>query len=108
MAGKKRKVHWSVKRQQKKNKQEEAGDADNSASNAAKSAEKERVDRRAGFPETIHPGSYAYQRQQQKLANGSNATAGEDAKEAENASFTKRRYGIWVAFSGKDYSGMQL
>uniref|UniRef100_K3WAT4 tRNA pseudouridine synthase n=1 Tax=Globisporangium ultimum (strain ATCC 200006 / CBS 805.95 / DAOM BR144) TaxID=431595 RepID=K3WAT4_GLOUD len=96
MAGK-RKTHWAVRR---KNKQAR-GDDDRRES----FRKNEHVDRREGFPEEIHPGSYAALRKVALDANAS--TAGGDAEDA-SAKETKRRYGIWLAFCGKNYSGMQM
>jgi hypothetical protein len=96
MAGQ-RKSHWAVRR---KNKQAR-GDDDRRES----FRKNEHVDRREGFPEEIHPGSYAALRKVALDANAS--TAGGDAEDA-SAKETKRRYGIWLAFCGKNYSGMQM
>ncbi|KAJ0410833.1 hypothetical protein ATCC90586_010156 [Pythium insidiosum] len=93
MGGNKRKTHWAVRR---KNRKARAGDE------GAVAVRQERVDRRAGFPEEIHPGSYAAQRKR----------AGDDAQQQEQQEQAplapKRRYGMWVAFCGKNYSGMQM
>ncbi|RLN43639.1 hypothetical protein BBJ28_00008808 [Nothophytophthora sp. Chile5] len=89
MAGK-RKTHWAVRRKTKQARREQ-GDGQEQEQHD------HRVDRRAGVSEAVHPGSYAAQRQ--PTAAGADAAA---------ALPTKRRYGIWLAFCGKDYSGMQM
>lgn len=107
MAGKRKPTHWAVRR---KNKQARAGEDD--ASGESKKARKnEGVDRRAGFSDTIHPGSYAAQRKAALAATDasidSTAAAASDAVKDEEKP-PKRRYGIWLAFCGKNYSGMQM
>lgn len=103
----KRKTHWAVRR---KNKQartaEDGGDDGHGDAGERKS---ERVDRRAGFSEAIHPGSYAAVRKAELAAKGeAAATAAAPAGDAAEDKVIKRRYGIWLAFCGKNYSGMQM
>ncbi|KAG7394784.1 hypothetical protein PHYBOEH_004662 [Phytophthora boehmeriae] len=93
MAGKRKKSHWAVKRKNKQARREGQQDGD---------AQKPKQDRRADRSETVHPGSYAAQRQ-----HSTDSTASAAASEAA-AQPIKRRYGIWVAFCGKNYSGMQM
>ncbi|TMW60008.1 hypothetical protein Poli38472_000050 [Pythium oligandrum] len=90
----KRKTHWAVRRKNKQARVDAAG-------GKLDKSDAERPDRRAGFPEEIHPGSYAALRAKDASA---------EAKTDENASALapKRRYGMWVAFCGKQYSGMQM
>lgn len=97
MAGKRKVTHWAVRR---KNKQARAaaGDGDGERETQEQSSNAPRPDRRDGFPETIHAGSYASARaRMQPLPEPVPASP-----------FTKRRYGIWLAFCGKNYSGMQM
>lgn len=96
MAGKRKQTHWAVRRKDKKARGDGGEDR--------RQAQEERVDRRAGFPEAIHPGSYAALRPPV-------ATSGDDEAQAKDSSAslpTKRRFGIWLAFCGKKYSGMQM
>ncbi|GMF16291.1 unnamed protein product [Phytophthora lilii] len=86
MAGKRKKTHWAVRRKNKQARREDGEPRD---------AEPQ-SDRRADRSDAIHPGSYAAQRPR----------AGESAEAATLP--TKRRYGLWVAFCGKNYSGMQM
>lgn len=92
MAGKRKQTHWAVRRKDKKARGDGGED---------RHQEKERVDRRAGFPEAIHPGSYAALRP--PVAGGD-----AEAKDNNDSLPPKRRFGIWLAFCGKKYSGMQM
>lgn len=96
MAGKRKAAHWSVRR---KNKQARAGSDE---------PKPEPIDRRAGFSDSIHPGSYAAQRKAALAAAGDDAKASTAADEDDAKAAPKRRYGIWLAFCGKNYSGMQM
>ncbi|KAG6610796.1 tRNA pseudouridine(38-40) synthase [Phytophthora cinnamomi] len=87
MAGKRKKTHWAVRRKNKQARREGRPDE----------PEDTRVDRRADRSEAVHPGSYAAQRPLQR-----------PAADASEPLPTKRRYGLWVAFCGKNYSGMQM
>ncbi|KAL4114069.1 hypothetical protein PRIC2_014749 [Phytophthora ramorum] len=92
MVGKRKKTHWAARRKTKQARREDDGEQQDT---------EPRPDRRADRSEAVHPGSYAAQRQL--------STTAETAKTAETAAKpTKRRYGLWVAFCGKDYSGMQM
>jgi hypothetical protein len=96
MAGKRKKTHWSVRRKNKQAKLEEAKKDGVEI--------KPRADRRADFPEIVHPGSYAAQYKVQKQKDN-------DIKDNENEESNdviKRRFGLWLAFCGKDYCGMQM
>lgn len=106
MAGK-RKTHWAVRR---KNKQARGDDGDDGSNGRRESFRKnEHVDRRAGFPEAIHPGSYAALRKAELDATAdATADGATNANEETASKETKRRYGIWLAFCGKNYSGMQM
>ncbi|OQS03435.1 tRNA pseudouridine synthase [Thraustotheca clavata] len=90
MAGKRGKprVHWYEKKQAKKARKE-AGEEE------IKKDEGEEYDRRSHFPTTIHPGSYAA-----KL----------DPNDTTDKCGTgpKRRYGLLLAYCGREYSGMQM
>ncbi|KAG7389054.1 hypothetical protein PHYPSEUDO_011323 [Phytophthora pseudosyringae] len=90
MAGKRKKTHWAVRR---KNKQARRDDGDEQQEDT-----EPRADRRADRSDAIHPGSYAAQRPRSE----SPAAAGAPSLPP------KRRYGLWVAFCGRDYSGMQM
>ncbi|KAI9908420.1 hypothetical protein PsorP6_016145 [Peronosclerospora sorghi] len=84
MAGKRKKIHWSVRRRIKQARRTDDGPQQ----------PQEKEDRRADRSEAVHPGSYAARRL--------HATQ-------EAASLPpKRRYALWVAFCGKNYSGMQM
>lgn len=87
MAGKRKATHWAVRR---KNKQARGDQRQEDAP--------ARTDRREGFPESIHPGSYAAAR----------ARLQPPPTPVAASPFPKRRYGIWLAFCGKNYSGMQM
>jgi hypothetical protein len=97
--GGKRKTHWGVRRKNKQARREERDASGGGAGGAHK--KNENVDRRLGFPEEIHPGSYAAQR---KLARD----RGEITEPPIVPEAPKRRYGMWIAFCGKNYSGMQM
>ncbi|KAF4321272.1 hypothetical protein BBO99_00007201 [Phytophthora kernoviae] len=93
MAGKRKKTHWAVKRKNKharREGQQDGGDKET------------KQDHRSNRSETVHPGSYAAQRQP-----STDATPSTSASESV-VQPTKRRYGLWVAFCGKNYSGMQM
>lgn len=85
---KRKATHWAVRR---KNKQARAGDNGDDG-------DKDKPDRRESFPEVIHPGSYAAARARQQPP----------ATPVDVSGATKRRYGLWLAFCGKNYSGMQM
>ncbi|KDO24703.1 hypothetical protein SPRG_10237 [Saprolegnia parasitica CBS 223.65] len=94
MAGKQRKrVHWYEKKQAKKVKKEAEGEDD--ASEATKKPADDDFDRRNHFPTAIHPGSYAAQL---------------DPTDTSDKCGTgpKRRYGLLIAYCGREYSGMQM
>lgn len=94
MAGKRQATHWAARRKQK-----QARTADN------EHRKPETIDRRAGLADTIHPGSYAALRTTTSEAEtGAEKNANEDDPKAP----PKRRYGLWLAFCGKNYSGMQM
>lgn len=103
----KRKTHWAVRRKNKQARTAEEG----GGNEIGGERKNERVDRRAGFSEAIHPGSYAAVRKAELAAKGETAAAAtapaEDATNADDK-VIKRRYGIWLAFCGKNYSGMQM
>ncbi|OWZ14188.1 TRNA pseudouridine(38-40) synthase [Phytophthora megakarya] len=86
MAGKRKKTHWAVRR---KNKQARRDGGDEQEKDP-------QPDRRADHSDAIHPGSYAAQRPRLESPVMSTSLP------------TKRRYGLWVAFCGKNYSGMQM
>ncbi|POM67945.1 tRNA pseudouridine(38-40) synthase [Phytophthora palmivora] len=86
MAGKRKKTHWAVRR---KNKQARHDGGE-------QQGKEPQPDRRADRSDTIHPGSYAAQHQRSQTPADSTSLP------------TKRRYGLWVAFCGKNYSGMQM
>ncbi|CEG35362.1 trna pseudouridine(38-40) synthase [Plasmopara halstedii] len=88
MAGKRKKTHWAVRRKNKQARREKDDDQKNQDSH---------FNRRTSRPDVIHPGSYASKRE-----NSKNPVV--DATSLP----PKRRYGIWVAFCGKNYSGMQM
>ncbi|EGZ26507.1 hypothetical protein PHYSODRAFT_308307 [Phytophthora sojae] len=89
MAGKRKKTHWAARRKTKQARRD--GQPDDA---------EPRPDRRAERSDAVHPGSYAAQRQRQHPT---------DAADKPALSLpTKRRYGLWVAFCGKNYSGMQM
>ncbi|CAI5743733.1 unnamed protein product [Peronospora destructor] len=86
MAGKRKKTHWAVRRKIKQARQDDQRDD--------KKQQEDKEDRVDDRSDVVHPGSYAAQRQH----------------EAPNVAslLPKRRYGLWVAFCGKNYSGMQM
>uniref|UniRef100_A0AAV1TFB5 Pseudouridine synthase I TruA alpha/beta domain-containing protein n=1 Tax=Peronospora matthiolae TaxID=2874970 RepID=A0AAV1TFB5_9STRA len=92
MAGKRKKTHWAVRRKLKRSRGDglrngdEEGDGDSG---------NEQKDHRATRSEAVHAGSYAAQRVR---------VVSTDTKSLP----PKRRYGLWVAFCGKNYSGMQM
>ncbi|RLO02768.1 hypothetical protein DYB28_000089, partial [Aphanomyces astaci] len=89
MAKPKRK-HWSEKKAEKKARRE------NAEANGGDDEKKEdEYDRRNHFPAAIHPGSYASQL---------------DATDTTDkcGTATKKRYGLLLAYGGKQYSGMQM
>ncbi|CAI5702203.1 hypothetical protein KXD40_002659 [Peronospora effusa] len=88
MAGKRKKTHWAVRRKVKQARQDDQQD------DTQQQQQEKKKDRRADRSDVVHPGSYAAQRQH----------------EAPNVAslLPKRRYGLWVAFCGKNYSGMQM
>jgi hypothetical protein len=84
--GKPKKSHWYEKKEAKKLKKTEArGDADAIDVN----------DRRNYFPTTIHPGSYAVHLHPEDTTD-------------KCGTGPKRRYGLLIAYSGRQYSGMQM
>ncbi|KAF4040016.1 tRNA pseudouridine synthase [Phytophthora infestans] len=89
MAGKRKKTHWAVRRKNKQARRE--------GSDEQQQDKDSQSDRRADRSDAVHPGSYAAQRQPSETP-------------AANAPSmpTKRRYGLWVAFCGKNYCGMQM
>ncbi|KAG2945035.1 hypothetical protein PC117_g8780 [Phytophthora cactorum] len=89
MAGKRKKTHWAVRRKNKQARRE--------GSDEQQQDKETQPDRRADRSDAVHPGSYAAQRQRSE-------TPAADAPSLP----TKRRYGLWVAFCGKNYSGMQM
>ncbi|CAI5742411.1 unnamed protein product [Hyaloperonospora brassicae] len=91
MAGKRKKTHWAVRR---KLKHARGGDGPRAADDNDR--QQQHTDRRVDRVETVHPGSYAAQRPH--VASTTAATVLPP----------KRRYGLWVAFCGKNYSGMQM
>lgn len=88
MAGKRKKTHWAVRRKNKQARSESSGELKNAEVQS---------NRRANRPNIVHPGSYAAKRPCCDVP-------GEDAVSRP----PKRRYGVWVAFCGKNYSGMQM
>ncbi|KAK1929769.1 tRNA pseudouridine synthase A [Phytophthora citrophthora] len=88
MAGKRKKTHWAVRRKNKQARRE--GDDE-------QEDKEPRPDKRADRSDSIHPGSYAATR-----------VKSETPADAAVSLPTKRRYGLWVAFCGKNYSGMQM
>lgn len=103
----KRKTHWAVRRKNKQARTGEEGNDNDDGERKERGRKNEGVDRRAGFSEAIHPGSYAAVRKAE-LATKGEAAAVEDAAVSAEDKVTKRRYGIWLAFCGKNYSGMQM
>ncbi|ETP45636.1 tRNA pseudouridine(38-40) synthase [Phytophthora nicotianae P10297] len=89
MAGKRKKTHWAVRRKNKQTRRE--------GSDEQQQDKEPQPDRRADRSDAVHPGSYAAQRQPSE-------TPAADVQSLP----TKRRYGLWVAFCGKNYSGMQM
>ncbi|KAE9040087.1 hypothetical protein PR003_g5087 [Phytophthora rubi] len=92
MAGKRKKTHWTVRRKNKQARRDGHPDDDKPQDAEA------RPDRRADRSDAVHPGSYAAQR----------PTVAAAAADSSASLPTKRRYGLWVAFCGKNYSGMQM
>ncbi|CAH0515291.1 unnamed protein product [Peronospora belbahrii] len=89
MAGKRKKTHWSVRRKQKQTRRDQQQDDEQQ-----KKQKDDNIDRRVNTSESIHPGSYAVHR--------------EHAIPDTISLPPKRRYGLWLAFCGKSYSGMQI
>ncbi|OQR97332.1 tRNA pseudouridine synthase [Achlya hypogyna] len=93
MAGKRgaKRVHWAVKKEAKKARKEAEGNDENKE----EKKDGDDYDRRAHFPTTIHPGSYAAQL---------------DPADTTDKCGTgpKRRYGLLIAYCGREYSGMQM
>lgn len=87
MAKKRKQTHWAVRHKDKQARRERGEHKD----------KKQQFDRRSNQVEVIHPGSYAATRQGFETANANSASLP-----------AKRRYGLWVAFCGKNYSGMQM
>ncbi|KAF0685456.1 Aste57867_22670 [Aphanomyces stellatus] len=86
--GKPKRKHWYEKKAEKKAKREN-GEAE------TKDEAVNDYDRRNHFPTTIHEGSYA-------------AKLDPEDKYDKCGTWPKRRYGLLLAYCGKNYSGMQV